>query len=1265
MNLRRQDTRSVVNGWEGWIHKQGSLIPSWKKRFMVLIGREIAYYDRDVKDTRAKEKGYFLLKAVYQNHEIANGMTLVDADGKRMNIYTQTVAEFDVCFRAMKNAVIPERPAVQLAEVKSVEAAARPLPPRQPSTRVVQHAGWLEKEGEVMPTWKRRYFVLTGTQLQYFKTSDRQDKKGGGRVLEVGMSDRPNGLYFYLDTNRILNVVADSERDAQGWFAAASLALGRPLPPSNLRRPQSQPTAAAAPQRSDPQQQPVSRSASMDPRVGATTDPSFRLDQGPVQSAPLSHADSTANIGGRRKKDDPSHLPTPAPPEVTCAGWLLKQSDVLTGWRRWYFILRGRDLRYFDKATNGLQKGGGRLTDVTWSSRHEAEHPRRPVLDVVMDDGTRVLRLSADAPAELQRWHDAACHVLGRPSRRPTVASVSHVEQIMRDGRFDVPAMAQDAISSMVTAPGFHINERASLDFDATRRGPLLPGVQLLEGDSDSDDDCASSRPMSIGLSDEVDGDETDLDDVVSDATSSTTGTADIVGREDGMATHHATSPFGNRWEHDSLSSTWQSNATPLPRAGPVTSGTTASPSHIAYNATASGLTNVGKKATNPASIGDEAREVILLETTEDRERTPPVQIPLERQQPSVQDPRLKQRPQVLHHAPQDKLIASTSTKVEKRSGVLTAPTPAMETKLTAHLKNDSTNAVYSPQSLAESSGPNCALVVSSQTTPLVRPNAAAQPVLIALDGQVLRRDGLLKYGKTKGTASDQRRTVDDKQIDAAVTPQINPIDVGSSIEVTHGDLVLPATMSQGTDRRTRAPPAHIPLERSPTTLVHDPRVRIVTTKNVREDEVKIQTPGTMHRLIGQTPKVATEVETTLKNNRVIDRQKQVIEISRSTPSPLPIDVDPQLVTAQPPRSGKAAHDPRGHVDAFGPAEAKEDFLVGRDAEIFKRRTDDVLQIGTSVPSTAALGTHLKDVAPPSAAPRIKFHVEANRSTHVPTPAPVEVDHATSSIHEQNDGLRIPVPPRNIPLERVHKSIVQDPRARLAAGELSLDKAQGEPVLPSLRHESSMLLSVDELSHANSTRIEDKPHESVFQVDPTKIIWDENPVEMSLSVTRTILIDGASKEVPRLPDEMTLKDAASAADQLYHASPQGDDASQRKEDTDKAVQHTSNIGARDMGYSPMCTPDSCDRTCKGNKFVRTSGTLRSAIRPGMPTAKHSRCTPDKCELGCKANKPPTRPPTDRLNAFDRRLCNTVRQTSRLDSVGEVVDGRKETSCSLM
>ncbi|RHY27216.1 hypothetical protein DYB32_006946 [Aphanomyces invadans] len=105
-----------VGQWSGWVYKQGSRVKTWKKRYMVLQGRHITYYDKSVLEPNPIEKGALVLVDVTQNFAIANGLFLHDNKGKQMKIYTDTTAEFQDCFISMQRACRGDAPPSAVAQ---------------------------------------------------------------------------------------------------------------------------------------------------------------------------------------------------------------------------------------------------------------------------------------------------------------------------------------------------------------------------------------------------------------------------------------------------------------------------------------------------------------------------------------------------------------------------------------------------------------------------------------------------------------------------------------------------------------------------------------------------------------------------------------------------------------------------------------------------------------------------------------------------------------------------------------------------------------------------------------------------------------------------------------------------------------------------------------------------------------------------------------------------------------------------------------------
>ena len=68
------------------------------------------------------------------------------------------------------------------------------LPPRTPASNLaklsayesrVWQVGWLYKEGHVRRNWKRRWFVLRGWSLQYFRRGPRSEGAAEAAVREA------------------------------------------------------------------------------------------------------------------------------------------------------------------------------------------------------------------------------------------------------------------------------------------------------------------------------------------------------------------------------------------------------------------------------------------------------------------------------------------------------------------------------------------------------------------------------------------------------------------------------------------------------------------------------------------------------------------------------------------------------------------------------------------------------------------------------------------------------------------------------------------------------------------------------------------------------------------------------------------------------------------------------------------------------------------------------------------------------------------------
>ncbi|KAJ8528612.1 hypothetical protein ON010_g14717 [Phytophthora cinnamomi] len=180
---------SGIDGeFAGWVYKQGSLVRNWKKRFMVLRGRQLTYYDTAKVGPTVKAKGSFQVITVELSTDIQNGLLVHGRGGRVLKLYTASAEAtsswynmiLDATAAAPQQFAPPDR-----FSTLSAASTAKPvdvddemelldrlesLPMSEDGCEQVVHSGWLKKEGARVKSWKRRYFVLRGNALSYFNS---------------------------------------------------------------------------------------------------------------------------------------------------------------------------------------------------------------------------------------------------------------------------------------------------------------------------------------------------------------------------------------------------------------------------------------------------------------------------------------------------------------------------------------------------------------------------------------------------------------------------------------------------------------------------------------------------------------------------------------------------------------------------------------------------------------------------------------------------------------------------------------------------------------------------------------------------------------------------------------------------------------------------------------------------------------------------------------------------------------------------------------
>lgn len=235
--------RGIDGEFAGWVYKQGSIVKNWKKRFMVLRGRQLTYYDTAEVGPQTNPKGSFQVITVELSTDIQNGLLVHGRGGRVLKLYTASAEATSVWYNMILNATAaaPQQfvatpldrfSTLSITNSKSVDDElelldrldSRPL--NEDGSEQVTHSGWLKKEGARVKSWRRRYFVLRGNALSYFNSEDTgAAAKGSGHVQAVEVNTVTNGLDISFDNGRILRVSAKNSKDMELWLCKLSDAI--------------------------------------------------------------------------------------------------------------------------------------------------------------------------------------------------------------------------------------------------------------------------------------------------------------------------------------------------------------------------------------------------------------------------------------------------------------------------------------------------------------------------------------------------------------------------------------------------------------------------------------------------------------------------------------------------------------------------------------------------------------------------------------------------------------------------------------------------------------------------------------------------------------------------------------------------------------------------------------------------------------------------------------------------------------------------------
>ncbi|KAG6968191.1 hypothetical protein JG687_00003877 [Phytophthora cactorum] len=87
--------------YAGWVFKEGSLVRSWKKRFLVCKRAELAYYKNTDEENHAQLLGALTAAHIERLPDITNGLLIHGTEGRQLKIFTDTKQECDRCYEAI------------------------------------------------------------------------------------------------------------------------------------------------------------------------------------------------------------------------------------------------------------------------------------------------------------------------------------------------------------------------------------------------------------------------------------------------------------------------------------------------------------------------------------------------------------------------------------------------------------------------------------------------------------------------------------------------------------------------------------------------------------------------------------------------------------------------------------------------------------------------------------------------------------------------------------------------------------------------------------------------------------------------------------------------------------------------------------------------------------------------------------------------------------------------------------------------------------
>lgn len=404
--LKREDIYKM-----GWLLKKGSMIKSWKRRYFVLNGDTLQYFE---KASGGYALGSGIIFRVVRNTTTTNSLDVHFLSGRILRVSAKEKHEVDAWFDVLKAAaelIVRTEHTTTTAKLDAAVGGG--------TTKNMQH-GWLLKRGQMLKNWKRRYFTLQRNRLTYYDEMGGE-LLGAGVVFDVAVGNqRPLCIDIRFQNGRLLHVVAADDQDFKQWYDALTTASD--ISGSFLSQKSMSQDDAGLDNEFDFDVIDEDGGDDLDSAPGDFFDeqelleddkdgygmweaamnnkPDFdRSDSWDSEASDHEHGDTLGYDSNtqcsqlQRRGSDASSIPDEP---RGCSGWLNKEGGNVKTWKRRYFTLHGVTLKYFKSASGSLLRsceiaGVEEMPSVKFG------------LSITLVGGRRLV-VSAESKEEYEKW---------------------------------------------------------------------------------------------------------------------------------------------------------------------------------------------------------------------------------------------------------------------------------------------------------------------------------------------------------------------------------------------------------------------------------------------------------------------------------------------------------------------------------------------------------------------------------------------------------------------------------------------------------------------------------------------------------------------------------------------------------------------------------------------------------------------------------------------------------------------------------------------